>query len=95
MKFQVTYKYWRLVSSNNSQIFSSVFPGIPHDSIASLNDLSSITEQPMNQEKQKLLLMTKGHLCDFPLGFLRNESLRPEFVAEMKLRTTLDKTIFQ
>ncbi|PRP76312.1 phospholipase D1 [Planoprotostelium fungivorum] len=88
----VTYKYWRLVSSNNTKIFVSVFPGIPQDSIASLNELNVIGEQPMDPDKDKLLGMVKGHLVDFSLSFLKNESLRPEFT-DMRVRA-VDKSIF-
>lgn len=91
-----TFDYWKKRSKENTTIFETVFPEIPSSSIKSFQEMSAQQKEecPLSHsDKLEQLSKVFGHLVDFPLDFLSDENLRPDF-SNVKLRA-VDRAIFQ
>ena len=82
------YEYWQKVSTQNTNLLEEVFHYFPRNSMRHLSDLGEAYADGNNLEK---LEHVRGHLTDYPLDFLSNESLCPAPVSAL----LLDTTIFQ
>jgi hypothetical protein len=84
----VQFEYWQKISSQNTWLLEEVFPYFPRNSITRLSDVGEAYVDSYNVEK---LEQVQGHLTDYPLEFLAEESLTPIAVSSL----ILDTTIFQ
>ncbi|OQV21063.1 putative Phospholipase D1 [Hypsibius exemplaris] len=78
---------WLPVARKNASIFEQVFNCTPSDEVRDFAELAHWEQQPKMAEvdpetARRALQDLQGHLVIFPMGFLRNERLRPAIISQ-------------
>eukprot|EP01087_Luapelamoeba_hula_P017850 TRINITY_DN5666_c0_g5_i2.p1 TRINITY_DN5666_c0_g5~~TRINITY_DN5666_c0_g5_i2.p1 ORF type:complete len:1353 (-),score=156.14 TRINITY_DN5666_c0_g5_i2:55-3657(-) len=68
---------WKRTSTNNSQLFASVFGSVFTDAMTTLKEYSRSLSMKTPTNCENILTNVKGHLVDIPLKFLSEENLSP------------------
>jgi phospholipase D1/2 len=88
IKSSFFHDVWDKIAEDNTQIFESVFPNIPQNSITLYDNFEALKTAKPRLENAHKLKQVKGHLMKFPLGFLSGETTK-------FWETFIDSAIFQ
>jgi len=72
------YNYYRGIAKHNTAIYSKIFPVVAHNEIEHLVTLKQIIQEEKGKGTSGIeqLKQIQGHIVDYPLNFLKEESLR-------------------
>lgn len=65
---------WRGTARDNTALYTQVFGILEGDDVASIRDIQHKTKPLLTREISDTLKKIKGHLVEYPLNFLRNET---------------------